>query len=174
MIQRVLWISQCVRSWDIWFFFLDKISLSTSCIVSANGLKFYRLIWNVFWLFYSILSICETIILTNSFIFTEERSSTGSSIMVRFQCFHWPQPLPYVCVFVVFTIKNISALQSYSILCICSLLKCIHSFKLNIMQVLPMPNVPFFWNLFRAYSHWRALQVHIFFGAYLTKAKPVW
>lgn len=102
MIQRVLWISQCVRSWDIWFFFLDKISLSTSCIVSANGLKFYRLIWNVFWLFYSILTICETIILTNSFIFTEERSSTGSSIMVRFQCFHWPQPLPYVCVYVVF------------------------------------------------------------------------
>ncbi|XP_054780032.1 uncharacterized protein C23H3.12c isoform X2 [Prosopis cineraria] len=24
--------------------------------------------------------------------------------------------------------------------------------------VLPLPNVPFFWNLFRAYSHWRALQ----------------
>ncbi|XP_028752220.1 uncharacterized protein C23H3.12c-like [Neltuma alba] len=26
------------------------------------------------------------------------------------------------------------------------------------LAVLPMPNVPFFWNLFRAYSHWRALQ----------------
>ena len=27
------------------------------------------------------------------------------------------------------------------------------------VQVLPLPNIPFFWVLFRAYSHWRALQV---------------
>ncbi|KAJ0488463.1 hypothetical protein HanHA300_Chr12g0433131 [Helianthus annuus] len=26
-------------------------------------------------------------------------------------------------------------------------------------QVLPLPNVPFFWILFRTYSHWRALKV---------------
>ncbi|TKY64186.1 hypothetical protein E2542_SST14078 [Spatholobus suberectus] len=27
-------------------------------------------------------------------------------------------------------------------------------------SILPLPNVPFFWILFRTYSHWRALQVH--------------
>lgn len=27
------------------------------------------------------------------------------------------------------------------------------------LQVLPLPNIPFFWVLFRSYSHWRALQV---------------
>ncbi|CAJ2633301.1 unnamed protein product [Trifolium pratense] len=26
-------------------------------------------------------------------------------------------------------------------------------------EVLPLPNVPFFWILYRSYSHWRALQV---------------
>lgn len=26
------------------------------------------------------------------------------------------------------------------------------------MQILPLPNVTFFWNLFRAHAHWRALQ----------------
>lgn len=28
------------------------------------------------------------------------------------------------------------------------------------LSVLPLPNVPFFWILFRTYSHWRALQLH--------------
>ncbi|KAL6629150.1 hypothetical protein ACP70R_028915 [Stipagrostis hirtigluma subsp. patula] len=28
----------------------------------------------------------------------------------------------------------------------------------SIFMVLPLPNIPFFWMLFRAYSHWRALQ----------------
>lgn len=28
----------------------------------------------------------------------------------------------------------------------------------SIFMVLPLPNLPFFWVLFRAYSHWRALQ----------------
>nr|KJB68283.1 hypothetical protein B456_010G236300 [Gossypium raimondii] len=29
------------------------------------------------------------------------------------------------------------------------------------LAVLPLPNIPFFWVLFRTYSHWRALQVRI-------------
>nr|CAB3448886.1 unnamed protein product [Digitaria exilis] len=29
----------------------------------------------------------------------------------------------------------------------------------SVFMVLPLPNIPFFWMLFRAYSHWRALQV---------------
>ncbi|XP_062218222.1 uncharacterized protein C23H3.12c-like [Phragmites australis] len=28
----------------------------------------------------------------------------------------------------------------------------------SVFMVLPLPNIPFFWVLFRAYSHWRALQ----------------
>uniref|UniRef100_M8BN34 Uncharacterized protein n=1 Tax=Aegilops tauschii TaxID=37682 RepID=M8BN34_AEGTA len=28
----------------------------------------------------------------------------------------------------------------------------------SVFMVLPLPNIPFFWTLFRAYSHWRALQ----------------
>lgn len=28
----------------------------------------------------------------------------------------------------------------------------------SILTVLPLPNVPFFWILFRAYSHWKALK----------------
>ncbi|CAN6230338.1 unnamed protein product [Urochloa humidicola] len=28
----------------------------------------------------------------------------------------------------------------------------------SVFMVLPLPNIPFFWMLFRAYSHWRALQ----------------
>lgn len=35
------------------------------------------------------------------------------------------------------------------------------------LQILPLPNVPFFWILYRTYSHWRALQV-------CTIAKLVW
>ncbi|KAG6511770.1 hypothetical protein ZIOFF_029847 [Zingiber officinale] len=31
-------------------------------------------------------------------------------------------------------------------------------FLMPILQILPLPNVPFFWVLFRAYSHWRALK----------------
>ncbi|KAL6576917.1 hypothetical protein OROMI_011193 [Orobanche minor] len=32
-------------------------------------------------------------------------------------------------------------------------------------MVLPLPNIPFFWCLFRTYSHWRALQVHTFLSS---------
>ncbi|KAG6516085.1 hypothetical protein ZIOFF_026533 [Zingiber officinale] len=28
----------------------------------------------------------------------------------------------------------------------------------SVFSILPLPNVPFFWVLFRAYSHWRALK----------------
>ena len=34
-----------------------------------------------------------------------------------------------------------------------------HQVHSNTLQILPLPNVPFFWVLFRTYSHWRALQV---------------
>lgn len=43
-------------------------------------------------------------------------------------------------------------------------LKCSNSIAFlnyfHVMQVLPLPNIPFFWVLFRTYSHWRALQVN--------------
>ena len=48
-----------------------------------------------------------------------------------------------------------------------SLLKLFVAFLLGynlvkFMQVLPLPNIPFFWFLFRSYSHWRALKVRQF------------
>lgn len=45
-------------------------------------------------------------------------------------------------------------------------LKLLHSIYMislkNLVQVLPLPNIPFFWILFRTYSHWRASQVRQF------------
>lgn len=47
----------------------------------------------------------------------------------------------------------------------------ITSLFISSLQVLPLPNIPFFWVLFRTYSHWRALQVRDMFLGNAQKKK---
>lgn len=100
-------------------------------------------------------------------------SSTRSTCMDQLHCFHWHHFSWYW-----YTIYEMSSLifsslsdhiemyhfltcaSFYVILLIYSVvILLLFSIYFHVMQVLPLPNIPFFWVLFRTYSHWRALQV---------------
>ena len=109
----------------------------------------YLLIWSLIWLSGDLLY-------------------TRSICTVRLQCSRWHLHSWYACVYLNFTL-NLSNLWIFNVICASKQISTISHCLLiylcfNFMQVLPLPNIPFFWCLFRTYSHWRALQVHTFFS----------
>ena len=82
---------------------------------------------------------------------------TGNTFMVQFHCFHWLLHLLYVCGYFCYSI--IYCVTSFSCFFFHFNFASQSHLIFFLSQVLPLPNIPFFWVLFRTYSHWRALQV---------------